>query len=114
MKARDVTTWVSSVIPAAWAKLAGPVVQLRTTGSLPARCKAMRAMSHATEAGIISPTLGDGIAAKRRLMARAAVSMRSYVSAPARSSAATTSRIVQCASHERFRDGFAQDLQQIG
>ena len=44
----------------AWARLAGPVVQFSITGSLPARCRAKKTRSAATEAGSSTPIASPG------------------------------------------------------
>ena len=62
---------------AAWARLAGPVVQLRITGSLPAIDRPSRATSQATDAGSSRPTFGAGSLAKRFAMSSTPTSIRS-------------------------------------
>ena len=77
MNAFDVTTCVRFISLAAWARLAGPVVQFSTTGSLPARYRPRNAMSQATDAGSSRPTFGAGSFANRFDMASAPTSIRS-------------------------------------
>src|SRR5947207_172028 len=58
-------TCVRPINFAAWARLAGPVVQFSNTGSLPARCRPRNARSHATDDGSSRPTFRAASAALR-------------------------------------------------
>ena len=69
-KTSEVTTRCNPTVRAAYSRLVCPVVQLSTTGSLPARCRASRTTSEATDArqeqanvvaGQITQTPGDRV-----------------------------------------------------
>ena len=77
MNAREVTTCVRPMSWAACARLAGPVVQLSSTGSFPTRCKPRKAISQATDAGSIKPTFVPGRADSRRESVSVPTSKRS-------------------------------------